>query len=725
MQVHLAAQAATNPHEPREIGLKRKPDDELRSTRTATRQPRSVDTICADCSTLDLVGALEKAAGIREFRIPSEEKELWCGIRIADVGQRYRQEPNTDCSLCSILFASRIGPAHPEGLVVNKDGDEIRLIGFLDYSGLVQDPWRYRLSESAHLAVVPRNFGSNRRRDFDLLKRQVQKQGAAVLLRDGDQPPTFAAKAVPDRFDASVASGWLRYCERNHTSQCGTWINYSITGLRLIDCTTRSIVDAERNCPFVALSYVWGSPGAIDTTVQREDNMLLLPEQLSPVVADAISVTVALGFQYLWVDKFCIAQDNPIEKHNQITQMNSIYESAELTIVAAAGTDETYGLPGVGQRPRVPQKTARLTGVQVVSTMEDPQSSIRSSRWASRGWTFQEAVLSRCRLVFTDQQAYFECNAMSCYESIYSRLDSLHLSDKRRFRDDIRGGIFGRDRRDNFGYRGPDEMSRFLLFQQYLSAIEDYSSRDLRFDADSLNAFQGIIQWYSKLNEPIQAIWGLPYPSKTKKIARNSNFCWALAWRHSHGCWEDATSRRPRRRQNFPSWTWAGWAGAVQVENASHRWSVATENCVLSVACGDRAKDRENLKALDCTSSGSKYRVLRLLAKALPPEHFSCRASRGQEEGKMGRWTFGEHKAEWFPSRAGLSEAQLAQELRDVEQWRCIWICCVDDVGFGMLLERNKGLDTWTRAGIFRIDSGEHGMETLMKNIDATWFAIE
>lgn len=34
--------------------------------------------------------------------------------------------------------------------------------------------------------------------------------------------------------------------------------------------------------------------------------------------------------------------------------MHAIYENADLTIVAAAGTDEAYGLPRVSERSRIP-----------------------------------------------------------------------------------------------------------------------------------------------------------------------------------------------------------------------------------------------------------------------------------------------------------------------------------------------------------------------------------
>ena len=62
--------------------------------------------------------------------------------------------------------------------------------------------------------------------------------------------------------------------------------------------------------------------------------------------------SLALGYDYLWVDSICLSQkdlDNP----STLTEaMNSIYECAYLTIIAAAGKDAEAGLPGVRPNSR-------------------------------------------------------------------------------------------------------------------------------------------------------------------------------------------------------------------------------------------------------------------------------------------------------------------------------------------------------------------------------------
>jgi NADH:ubiquinone oxidoreductase subunit 4 (subunit M) len=73
-----------------------------------------------------------------------------------------------------------------------------------------------------------------------------------------------------------------------------------------------------------------------------------MPSQLPNTIKDAIAVTQQLGFRYLWIDRYCIDQQNQTHAMQQIEQMGSIYKYSEITIIAACGIDPSYGLPGIG-----------------------------------------------------------------------------------------------------------------------------------------------------------------------------------------------------------------------------------------------------------------------------------------------------------------------------------------------------------------------------------------
>jgi hypothetical protein len=48
----------------------------------------------------------------------------------------------------------------------------------------------------------------------------------------------------------------------------------------------------------------------------------------------ALSILRSSDDEAIWVDRLCISQDNPIEKHSAITGMDVIYDSARLVVVA-------------------------------------------------------------------------------------------------------------------------------------------------------------------------------------------------------------------------------------------------------------------------------------------------------------------------------------------------------------------------------------------------------
>lgn len=667
--------------------------------------------ICAKCAEVDLGGALQKAVSIQQRDKTTWKTEPWHGIYVTNVGHQYQHPPVANCAVCSILCACRIDPERNP--FATENGDEIRFFGFQQNSHLIPYQQRFQ-DDSGFLVVVPARFGSNKgeKSDYCLLRDHVLNEGATVILQDGGDLAKKAARGVLDPFNAKTASLWLEHCKTKHSFRCHGSTKSAVSGLRLIDCATLTIREAESESPFVALSYVWGNPGNVDITRRRTRNGRLLRKRLSPVIIDAICVTKTLGFKYLWVDKFCIDQNDAATKHEQIKQMGAIYENAELTIIAAAGADETHGLPGVGKRPPTPQNITGLSGISVLPMVKHPHSSIRSSRWASRGWTFQEAVLSRRRLVFTGDHLYFECNSMNRFQSAYN----LELDDEPSTEDS--SSSVGDERPGLFVKPDPSALDLLGVFQQYLRAIEDYSPRELSYDTDSLNAFQGIIQWYSKLKQPFNAIWGMPYPVQRRR--RKQCFCFALAWSHTQSSWEN--SRRPRRRLEFPSWTWAGWAGAVQIQPNIGGFG-AIENVIEAIRFGDRSDEEEDLGQLKSTTPESKCRVLRLLAKALPPRLFSCEPA---EDGKM-RWMFAEYKITLFPSRQSMLGAQFSHEFMDSARWRCVWISSNAELGvsYCMALEPNHDTGRWIRSGMFRIRCSDQQIRLKTYNVDSTWFEIE
>jgi hypothetical protein len=289
-------------------------------------------------------------------------------------------------------------------------------------------------------------------------------------------------------------------------------------------------------------------------------------------------------------------------------QMGAIYAGAQITVVAAAGSDPNFGLPGVLSQGRSVPKAEKVGKVWLKPLPRLVQlAEVSESKWASRAWTFQEFHRSRRRLIFTENQAIFVCNSGMKYEIAFSGISWISSSKERE--QDIYWAQQWLPRctmtRD-LQYGGATTMDRAAGY------LEAYSKRDLSYDTDALDAIAGALEPLQKDN--VYHIWGVPfqYTSKgptecfpavstnlsgnlnhdeesfpsanstgqantlsqdrvdcgpsyvlteTEQILREvgmyrSNPCigMALSWYHIGTC---------LRRQGFPSWSPLGWAGPI------------------------------------------------------------------------------------------------------------------------------------------------------------------
>ncbi|KAI3344063.1 heterokaryon incompatibility protein-domain-containing protein [Ustulina deusta] len=115
--------------------------------------------------------------------------------------------------------------------------------------------------------------------------------------------------------------------------------------LTVVDCQSKSKVPLAQGERYLALSYRWGKPPGCDDPWA----VSAAPRTLR----DAMTLTLKLGFRYLWVDRHCIDQKNEANKAKELAIMDHIYENATLTIVGMAGADDASGLLGIRTEPIV------------------------------------------------------------------------------------------------------------------------------------------------------------------------------------------------------------------------------------------------------------------------------------------------------------------------------------------------------------------------------------
>lgn len=352
-------------------------------------------------------------------------------------------------------------------------------------------------------------------------------------------------RSVPPRLDPALPATWLEFCRANHQKTACTRFEPLLSGLRLIDCDAHKIVcvddfDSEF-LEYTALSYVWGDFPEREVFTEKDGVTLL--DDTPQVIGDAIYLSEVLGLRYIWVDRICLAGLDPAERVRQTHLVGDIFAQAALTIVVASGTSVDDGLPGVSVA-RTAQMSLKVNDDLFTTTLLRPDMEIADSAWASRAWTFQEAALSRRRLVITPSQAYFQCRAVHCHESLSV---PLHYSS---------GFDLGRA----FPETGPGTRGEHMARQ-----IQGYMPRTLADPTERLLAFEGVLRHYAGLG--VDAFVGLPLFNPAdfttgRFVSRTDRLAVGLGWSPEpvspsrtyvdpYTCVHGAI---------FPSWSWLSWA---------------------------------------------------------------------------------------------------------------------------------------------------------------------
>jgi hypothetical protein len=335
--------------------------------------------------------------------------------------------------------------------------------------------------------------------------------------------------------------------------RCKPGVLPAMDGFRVIDCLDSTIVPAPVSCQYLALSYVWGT----DSTAGVEGRTSQLPHRIPRTIQDGIELTKALGFRYLWVDRYCIDQTSTEVKHEQIKNMQKIYACAQITLIAAAGKGPEYGLPGVTKVRESACDVVTVGKTTLVYRTTPDMFMARDlvvSSWALRAWTFQENFFSKRRLFCFDHGMVFSCT-VCCGSDLTPEANLLlefepEASNTRLCVSSPTASMPARDR-----YTSTSDRRSVAL-----EGIESYSNRSLTYDSDAVAAILGFLNFLADdPDNPIYHIWGVPViPAVSKEPRSNGSrdsYEMVLFWYHRTPC---------RRRANVPSWSSLAWEGDLE-----------------------------------------------------------------------------------------------------------------------------------------------------------------
>ena len=307
----------------------------------------------------------------------------------------------------------------------------------------------------------------------------------------------------------------------------------------------RLIETLGHDYPYAALSYCWGTTSGAWLTMQENINQSLDSidiESLPATLKDAIHAAYMLDINYIWVDSLCIIQDSPSDWEIESAKMGGIYWGALLTIAVAKSFHSSQGCFNENNdHPYDPfakyscienrlddKRISRLYFNRrwLPDSSASYQREVDESPLASRGWTYQEQILSRRTLYFAQSQLYWACahcrlsydNApQGGHNSIYCVLTSKQ------------------------------PLSTYRTIQTwYWGAVEAYSGRKLTKPTDKLVAISAIAKAIF-LNRPVKYIAGLWEDSVMPGM-----------------CWYRDGPGKKNKLFSCPSWSWASQLSSVR-----------------------------------------------------------------------------------------------------------------------------------------------------------------
>ena len=317
-----------------------------------------------------------------------------------------------------------------------------------------------------------------------------------------------------------------------------------------------------RSEPHLVLSHVWGGINitckTTSTNISQYYDVGIQFDTLLRTFQDAVQITAAVGFRYLWIDSLCIIQDDEDDWQRESAKMAAIFHMGTITLSATSAKNGHEGCGLTMKRGKMKRFAglhnrglgfvARETTETIPSAASILDNYLRNAPVSTRAWILQEQKLSTRILHAMDSQLVWQCSMVTESEDsiVYKQGNSTPMATGRALLDN----------RVSDGHQSRDETTSPLdIYEfgyQWWRCVEDYSTRSLSYTKDRYAALAGIVQFYQEKTGdlPVVGLW-------------KQNLAVHLAWAvyrdsHKQPLW-NADDRRP-------SWTWMSFQhGSVQI----------------------------------------------------------------------------------------------------------------------------------------------------------------
>lgn len=417
------------------------------------------------------------------------------------------------------------------------------------------------------LPLMVRINHATKRHDQDT--KEVTQPGFAERI---DSPEQATQSAV----DSLLV--WLQTCEHSHGTACQPEAG-----------APRFLIDLEHNGQiisttehtqyrYIALSYHRQDQNSCNLTAEsrlelRDCNSLFQHQLLPPIVHQTMKFVRDIGERYLWVDFLCLAHGTD-DVLQEMKRMDKIHAGALFTIITACANglyeNEPESLASDLDSSRSTSPMPPKTKSKAENAMVHHYETLLGSKWAKRGWTFQERMFSKRALVFVPRSSvdaehqrpaqvqpdgpdvyfFWECECAMWDNWNLKVSPSLTLetsrvaSDPKRLIPDVK-------------------VDERLHFPRYLETVYHYNNREFTNPQDVLRAVSGCLR---RLGEEFTDsfkdgfLCGLP----------RHKFHESLLWQPLG----DATRRQcncerhhESPHQDLPSWSWCGWKCGLDLQS--------------------------------------------------------------------------------------------------------------------------------------------------------------
>lgn len=403
-----------------------------------------------------------------------------------------------------------------------------------------------------------------------IIWRLHRQQHEIELLRlAGSSMPCFqpcSGSAPQDIYSGLIQqiTRWSNEEDQHHRIP-GRWVPTRLIRIDGTEDLRIRIVNADadeaQDGRYTALSHRWPNFDFLKCTKSTisELHRGIPVSRVAPNFRDAIRITASLGIQYIWIDSLCIVQDDSNDWLFEAKYMAAVYSHASLTFAMNSGADLDESIID-SFTEYISQALMQADFDWFIVERPGAQGYIDTGVLASRGWCFQERLLSmRILHVFRSQifwetttklatlfspQTTFPDSRWSYYIEDDAKLDKALQQYSRKLSDRSRDC----EQKDL-------AVAAEGIFQHWTRCLEAYTSRDLTRADDRMLAFSAILRLIQAITG-WKLVMGIPSGIATQ----------CLLW----SAWLPKSTHRTvsiaGEALRVPSWSWLSLSSAIKYD---------------------------------------------------------------------------------------------------------------------------------------------------------------